>query len=186
MRTRVNLPGVFVPPMLCVCLLTATGCGSLGGRQTPPAEGDVGHNARHLKVSHSMALTEQDIEAIRAVVEQDAEAVRRADWGAVTHMFTVDAVRFPPHQPPVRGRDAMRAWLETFPPIQQFSITADEIVGCSDLAFVRGTYVLTVAPKAGSAPQSDRGHYMGLLRKQADGSWRWTTDMVSSELPLPR
>lgn len=133
-----------------------------------------------------MALTEQDIEAIRAVVEQDAEAVRRADWAAVTRMFTVDAVRFPPNQPPVRGRDAMRAWLQTFPPIQQFSITADEIVGCADLAFVRGTYVLTVALKAGAAPQTDRGHYMGLLRKQADGSWLWTTDMVSSELPLPR
>lgn len=89
-------------------------------------------------------MTERDIKAIRAVIEQDAEAVRRADWEAVTRMFTVDAVRFPPHQPPVQGRDAMRAWLETFPPIQQFNITADEIVGCSDLAFVRGTYELTV------------------------------------------
>lgn len=130
-----------------------------------------------------MPLTEQDIKGIRAVVEQDAEAVRRADWAAVTRMFTVDAVRYPPHQPPVRGRDAMRAWLETFPPIQQFSITADEIVGCDDLAFVRGTYTLTVAPEPG-APEADRGHYMGLLRKQADGSWLWATDMVSSELPF--
>ena len=35
----------------------------------------------------------------------------------------------------------------------------------------------------GSKPMSDRGHYMGLLRKQPDGSWLWTTDMISSELP---
>lgn len=130
-------------------------------------------------------LTERDIETIRALVEQDAEAVRRADWEAVTRMFTADAVRFPPHQPPVRGRDAMRAWLETFPPIEQFDITADEIVGCGDLAFVRGSYVLTIAPRAGEPPQTDRGHYMGLLRKQTDGSWLWATDMVSSELPWP-
>jgi ketosteroid isomerase-like protein len=133
-----------------------------------------------------MALTAKDIEAIGALLEQDAQAVRRADWAAVTSMFTADAVRFPPHQPPVRGRVAMRAWLETFPPIQEFNITADEIVGCDDVAFVRGTYVLTLASEAGATPESDRGHYMGLLRKQADGSWLWATDMVSSELPLAR
>jgi uncharacterized protein (TIGR02246 family) len=157
--------------------------GTLGRRRD---HRDVDHDAGHSDVGHSMALREQDIEAIRAVVEKDAEAVRRADWAAVTRMFTVDAVRFPPHQPPVRGRDAMRAWLETFPPIQQFSITADEIVGCGDWAFVRGSYVLTIAPEAGARPKSDRGHYMGLLRKQGDGSWLWATDMVSSELPVTR
>jgi hypothetical protein len=25
---------------------------------------------------------------------------------------------------------------------------------------------------------------MGLMRKQPDGSWLWTTDMIASELPL--
>jgi hypothetical protein len=30
---------------------------------------------------------------------------------------------------------------------------------------------------------ADRGHYLGLLRKQADGSWLWSTDMAVSELP---
>lgn len=130
-----------------------------------------------------MGLTEHDIEAIHAVVAQDAEAVRRADWAAVARFFTVDAVRFPPHRPPVRGRDAIRAWLETFPPIQDFRITADEILGCDDVAFVRGSYALTVASDSGDAPVTDRGHYMGVLRKQTDGSWLWASDMVSSELP---
>jgi ketosteroid isomerase-like protein len=97
-------------------------------------------------------------------------------------MFTADAIRFPPHQAPIRGRAAMREWLGTFPPIQQFDITADEIVGCDDVAFVRGRYALT-AGAPGSAPMTDRGNYMGLLRKQSDGSWLWTTDMISSELP---
>ena len=62
-----------------------------------------------------MALTEHDLAAIRAAIEKDAAAVRRADWDAITRMFTADAIRFPPHQPPIRGRAAMRAWLETFP-----------------------------------------------------------------------
>jgi ketosteroid isomerase-like protein len=130
-----------------------------------------------------MALSEADLAAIHQVLERDAAAVRRADWEAAARLFTADAVRFPPHQPPIRGRAAMLAWLATFPPLQEFTITADEIVGCDDLAFVRGRYALTLAPVPGSNPMSDRGHYMGLLRKQPDGSWRWTTDMISSELP---
>ena len=69
-----------------------------------------------------MALTEHDLVAIRAAIEKDAAAVRRADWDAITRMFTADAIRFPPHQPPIRGRAAMRAWLETFPPFEEFSL----------------------------------------------------------------
>lgn len=77
----------------------------------------------------------------------------------------------------------MLTWLQTFPPIEAFDITADEIVGCDDLAFVRGRYSLTAASAPGSLPMTDRGNYMGLLRKQPDGSWLWTTDMIASELP---
>ena len=128
-----------------------------------------------------MALSEADLSAIRRVLEQDAAAVRRADWEAAARLFTTDAIRFPPHQAPIRGRAAMLAWLNTFPPIQTFEITADEIAGGGDVAFVRGRYRLTVAPP-GAAPMSDRGNYMGLLRKQPDGSWLWTTDMIASEL----
>ena len=130
-----------------------------------------------------MALREQDLAAIRKVIEQDAAAVRRADWDAAARMFTPDAIRFPPHQPPIRGRAAMLAWLQTFPPIQSFDITADEIVGCDDLAFVRGRYSLTAVGAPGSPLMTDRGNYMGLLRKQPDSSWLWTTDMIASELP---
>ncbi len=130
-----------------------------------------------------MALREEDLVAIRRVIEQDAAAVRRSDWDAAAHLFTADAIRFPPHQEPIRGRAAMLAFLQTFPPIQEFDITADEIVGCDDIAFVRGRYRLTAAAAPGSPPMTDHGNYMGLLRKQPDGSWLWTTDMIASELP---
>jgi ketosteroid isomerase-like protein len=73
-----------------------------------------------------MALTEHDLAAIRTAIEKDEAAVRRADWDSITHMFTEDAIRYPPHQAPVRGRAAMRVWLETFPPFEEFAITADD------------------------------------------------------------
>ena len=130
-----------------------------------------------------MALSDADLAAIRSVIDQDAAAVRRSDWDTAAHLFTADAIRFPPHRAPIRGRGAMLAWLKTFPTIQEFDITADEIVGGDDMAFVRGRYRLTAAAPPGSPPMTDRGNYMGLLRKQPDGSWLWTTDMIASELP---
>ena len=129
-----------------------------------------------------MALTDHDLAQIRAAIEKDEAAVRRADWDAITHMFTEDAIRFPPHQQPIRGRVAMRAWLETFPPLEEFAITADEIAGGDGLAFVRGTYTMAIG---GPTPVTDHGNYMGLMRKQPDGSWLWATDMAVSELPFP-
>jgi len=62
-----------------------------------------------------MALSEHDLAAIRAAIEKDAAAVRRADWDAITRMFTADAIRFRPDQPPIRGGNA----LETFPPFEE-------------------------------------------------------------------
>ena len=133
-----------------------------------------------------MPLAPEDIEAIRSAIERDEKAVRSADCDTVTRLFTPDAIRYPPNQLPILGRIAMRAWLETFPPMQQFTITADEIVGCDDLAFVRGSYAMTMHGDPGTAPQVDRGHYLGLMRRQTDGSWLWSTDMAVSELPVPR
>ena len=130
----------------------------------------------------AMPLSNQDLGAIRTVIARDAEAVGRGDWDAVATMFTADAVRFPAHQPPVRGRTAMRAWLATFPPIRAFALTADEIVGAEDVAFVRGSYAIALG---GDPAATDHGHYMGVMRRQADGSWLWAADMAVSQLPRP-
>lgn len=48
--------------------------------------------------------------------------------------------------------------------------TADALRFPPGHASVRGRYELTIASGAGSTPVTDRGHYMGLLRKQAHGS----------------
>lgn len=132
-----------------------------------------------------MSLHADDESAIRDLVRRDADAVRRMDWPGVVACFTEDALRFPPHQSPIRGREAILAWLSATPPIEQFAITADDIGGDDDLAYVRGTYRITIRPIGAVEPITDRGNYIGIVRKQADGQWLWAIDMMASELPPP-
>lgn len=127
-----------------------------------------------------MSLSAVDLAAIHAAVDADAAAVRRGDWDAVAGMFTEDAVRFPPNEPVLRGRPAIRAWLGKAPRFADFRITADAIIGSGDLAYVRGRYEMRVD---GPPPMHDRGNYTGLMRRQPDGRWLWTEDMAASELP---
>ena len=54
----------------------------------------------------------------------------------------------------------------------------------ADLAYDRGTYSMTVTPP-GAAPIEDRGKYLTIYRKQADGSWKIARVMFNSDLPLP-
>jgi ketosteroid isomerase-like protein len=34
-------------------------------------------------------------------------------------------------------------------------------------------------------PMSDKGKYLTIYRKQADGSWKAVEDMLNSDLPMP-
>ena len=60
---------------------------------------------------------------------------------------------------------------------------AVEIVGKGDLAFARGTYSFTIVPE-GATPITDRGNYVEIWRKGADGVWRISRDIFNSELPI--
>jgi ketosteroid isomerase-like protein len=43
---------------------------------------------------------------------------------------------------------------------------------------------MTLTP-VGAAPIENRGKYIEIWRKQADGSWKILRDVYSSDLPLP-
>jgi len=90
----------------------------------------------------------------------------------------------PPNQAAVQGKAAIQAWLEAFPPFSNFQEQSLEIEGQGDLAYDGGTYSMTVTPP-GAVPFEDRGKYLTICRKQADGSWKVARAMFNSDLPLP-
>jgi ketosteroid isomerase-like protein len=130
-------------------------------------------------------LSEEDVAAIQAFYESYAQAIRAGEWAGAAAFYTQDAVFMPPNEPAVQGRAAIEAWSGASPPITEFSLPIGEIDGRGDLAFVRGTLLITILPEGAPEPIQDTGKYLVILRRQPDGTWLAALDIFNSDLPLP-
>ncbi|UCC71601.1 MAG: DUF4440 domain-containing protein [Gemmatimonadota bacterium] len=130
-------------------------------------------------------LSEEDVAAIEAFQEAFAQAIRAGDWAGAAAFYTEDAVFMPPNEPAIQGRAAIEAWSGASPPITQFSLPIAEIDGRGDLAFVRGTLLITISPEGAPEPMQDTGKYVVILRRQPDDTWLVAVDIFNSDLPLP-
>ncbi|MCE5309565.1 MAG: SgcJ/EcaC family oxidoreductase [Acidobacteriales bacterium] len=130
-------------------------------------------------------LSEADRTAIRQVDETYVKLALANDAKGSVALYTDDATVLPSHHAALQGKAAIQAWMEApGPKISKFEMRSLEIEGRGDLAYDRGTYSVTVTP-AGGTPVEDRGNYLTIFRKQADGAWKLQRDIWTSELPLP-
>jgi len=129
-------------------------------------------------------LSEADRTAIRQAVDDYVKLRSARDFKGVAALYAEDAILLPPNQAAVQGRAAIQATQEASPPFSNYQVPVLEIEGTGDLAYCRGSYSLAVTP-AGAAPIEDRGKYLAIFRKQADGSWKVLRDIFNSDVPLP-
>lgn len=132
------------------------------------------------------ALSSADIAAIRASEDAFSQNGRTRNDSANAALYSENAVFMPPHEPALTGRPAIRRWLAAFPPMSDFGLTVVDIDGRGDLAYVRGTYSLTIAASGKTPALPDHGKYVEVRRKQADGAWLMVVDIFNSDLPTPK
>ena len=141
--------------------------------------------ACQLPAQEAAGLSEEDVAAIEASLESFAQAIRASDWPGVAAFYTQDAVIMSPNEPAVQGRAAIEAWQAAFPPLTEISLPIVEIDGRGDLAYVRGTFSMTIVPEGAPEPIQLTGKYIEILRRQPDGAWLVAVDIFNSDLPLP-
>lgn len=142
--------------LLVIPFFAAFGC----AEQPAPAGSDT---------TASPAATSADIAAVR---DAWLAAAARDDAAAVAAMYTDDAIFVATEAPAARGRAAIQqALAESFPISTVDTVDSKEVVVSGDVAYDYGEYQQTVTPPNG-AQQTFRGHYVVVLRRQADGSWK--------------
>jgi hypothetical protein len=73
--------------------------------------------------------------------------------------------------------------LEKFPPITEFKLKNEKVEGREDLAYVLGTYNMTIVPPGAPGPVKDNGKFVTVVRRQADDRWLVAMGMFSSDMP---
>jgi ketosteroid isomerase-like protein len=131
------------------------------------------------------SLPEADLRKIDDITQTAMNAALARDFATWAALFLDDAVVNPPNEPAVKGRAAIRAWLEKFPPITEFKLNNEKVEGREDLAYVLGTYTMTITPPGVPGPVKDSGKFVADVRSQRDGRSLCAVDMNSSDLPPP-
>jgi uncharacterized protein (TIGR02246 family) len=130
-------------------------------------------------------LSEEDVAAIRNLLATYEQAALSGDWDTWSGIWTEDAVYMVPNSPAIRGREAIEASVAG-PVPQEFTVTIDEIDGRGDLAFVRGSFALTMVFEGEAEPVEEAGKSLWIVRQQPDGTWLVAVECYNSDLPVPQ
>ena len=91
-----------------------------------------------------------------------------------------------PNEQMASGKEAIRKVISDLFAMPGFSVkwqpTKVEAARSGDLGYAWGTYELTANDPKGN-PMTDRGKYVEVWKKQADGSWKAIVDTFNSDLP---
>jgi len=142
--------------------------------------------------SFSIACQRQTAADTRAADEAtlrnlDAEwskAVGAKDLEKTVSYYTDDALVMAPNIPVLKGKEQASGMWKAMFSVPGFgggwTATKVEVARSGDLGWVTGTYELSETDASGK-PMIDRGKYLEVWKKQADGSWKCVADMFNSD-----
>jgi uncharacterized protein (TIGR02246 family) len=136
--------------------------------------------------SQATSDTRANEAALRKLDDEWSKAVGSRDLEKTISYYSDDAVVMPPNIPTLTGKEPIRTLWKSMLESPQFSggwkATKVEVARSGDLAYVSGNYEFNETDRSGN-PMTDKGKYLEVWKKQADGSWKCVADMFSSDLP---
>lgn len=130
-------------------------------------------------------LSQQDISAIKTISGKWTKAQLASDWTSLGALFADNVSFNPPNQAMVDGKEAAMNFMKGFPKLTEFTAVSNDVGGGGDFAYDRGVYSFTTAAAPGAPAATEKGTYLAIEQKQADGSWKVTRDIWHSDSPAP-
>jgi uncharacterized protein (TIGR02246 family) len=126
----------------------------------------------------------------KAVKDLEAEWQNDAalkDPARFASYYAEDALALSPNTPLIAGKNKIQAGLTTLMADPNFALTFHstrvEASQNGDMVYTIGAYSRTGSDPRSKQPVTDKGNYLTVWKKQADGNWKVVTDMDNSELP---
>lgn len=127
-----------------------------------------------------------DEATLRKLDDEWSKAAGSRDVDKTISYYTDDAVVMPPNIPTLTGKEPIRSLWKSMLDSPSFSggwkATKVEVARSGDLAYVSGNYEFNEKDDSGR-PITDKGKFLEVWKKQADGGWKCVADMFSSDLP---
>ena len=130
-----------------------------------------------------------DVKAVNDLLAGFSKAVMAKDAAFFeSTYYRDDAIRLQPHGVPIKGKeDIIKSFKDGYAnyTYDGFTLPVDEVLSSGDLAVARGTGTGTSTPKGSGLPvNSDPGKWVGVYKRQSDGSWKCTFDIWNANLPV--
>ena len=123
---------------------------------------------------------------------RDDEVVWNKDWAAkdldkILSHYADDATLMVPDVPLLHGKDAMRPALQQILADKNWSLTFSsttvEVSKSGDIAYLQGNYTVTETSPKTKKSVTEKGKYVTVYKKQADGSWKAIEDINNETAP---
>ncbi len=131
-----------------------------------------------------------DLAQVRKAIEEQehkfVEAVLQGDAVAAAALFTEDTFLLPPNSEMIQGKQATEAFWKTAwtqMKIAEFDITTEDLYGSGDVVYEVGKYTLKFQLE-GQESLEDKGKYVLIWKKVADGTWKRHVDIWNSDAPM--
>jgi uncharacterized protein (TIGR02246 family) len=127
----------------------------------------------------------QAVNDVEAAWSKDANTKDADKWASY---FTDDGSGLYPGAPTLNGKAAIKAAMVPMVADPNFALsfapTRTIASKGGDMVYSEGTYSMTVSNPKTKKPMTDKGKYLTVFMKQADGSWKAVSDTFNSDKPM--
>jgi uncharacterized protein (TIGR02246 family) len=126
-----------------------------------------------------------DAQAVKDLEAAWTKDIASKDLEKSVSYFADDATGLYPGMATLNGKQAIKTAFAPFLSDHNFSYSAQEtsVVASKggDLVYSMGTYTMTTTNPKTKKPVTDKGKYLTVYQKQADGSWKAVADTYNSD-----
>ena len=132
----------------------------------------------------AVASRESDLNSLREAQAAAIEAFVSRNADHMVSAYSADASLMFPNAPIFQGenlRTAIRALAADPKFAIQFSTDRVEVAKSGEIGYTRGTYTMTMSDRDGNKVLREKGKYVTIYFRQADGTWKMMEDISNAD-----